>query len=45
MRIGAGPDMLKMYCIFRFNNSPNGHDVHNANGANILIEGNVQIED
>lgn len=43
--IGSGADLRMMNCTFRFNDSPNGHDVHNAGGANIIIEGNVQIED
>jgi len=43
--IGSGADLRMMNCIFRFNNSPNGYDVHNADGATIEIQSDVQIED
>lgn len=43
--IGQGADRRMMNCTLRFNHSSNGQDVQNASGANIIIEGNLQIED
>jgi len=41
----TGTELQIMNCIFRFNNSPNGYDLHNADGATIEIQGDLQIED
>ncbi len=44
-RMRTGTELQIMNCIFRFNNSPNGYDLHNADGATIEIQGDLQIED